>query len=105
AVAVGGEGDPLAVGREARVGVAGAVDGEPLRGRAVLVGGPQVAEVAEDDFAVVVVGVAGELDLGGVGPRGQQAQGGGDRASRGEAREVQSHGSWYSGDEEIVGAR
>src|SRR5262249_28510852 len=76
AVAVGGEGDPLAVGREARVGVAGAVDGEPLRARAVLVDQPQVAQVAEDDLAVVVIGVPGQPDRGRRGGRGQQTEDG-----------------------------
>src|SRR5207248_3471614 len=64
---------PLAVGREARVDVAGAVDGHALGVGTVLVDGPQVAEVAEDDLALVVVGMAGELDLDGLRRRGDQA--------------------------------
>src|SRR5262249_6011020 len=63
---------------EARVDVAGAVDGEPFRIRAVFPSRPQVAQVAEDDLAVVVVGLAGQPDRGGFQP-GRDQQGGDGR--------------------------
>ena len=63
AVAIGGEGDPLAVGREAREDVAGLVVGEALDVGAVLIGDPDIAEVAEGDLALGVSGVAEQLHL------------------------------------------
>src|SRR5262249_26911509 len=59
----------------ARVDVAGLVDRQAARVGAVLLGGPQIAQVAEDDLAVVVVGVPGQLDWRGLRRRpGQQGE-------------------------------
>ena len=80
AEAVAGKSDPFAVGREAGMNVAGGVNREPLRIGAVLVDQPEVAQVAEDDLAVVVIGVADELDLDGVGAKGPAGRRGGPAA-------------------------
>src|SRR5262249_30838116 len=97
AVPVGGERDVLAVRREARVDVAGAVDGEALRAGAVFVDEPNVAEIAEDDFAVMVVGVPGETDLAGGGER--RAQAGGEGCHQGfpthNCSPCPKDGDWY----------
>src|SRR5215472_16754242 len=53
-VAVGRERDPLPVGRKARVDVARLVHGQPLRIAAVFVCHPDVALIAESDFAIVI---------------------------------------------------
>ncbi len=63
ALAVGGESDPVAVGREARVLVAGLVVGEAQDARAVFIGDPDVAEIAEGDFAFGVSGMAEKFHL------------------------------------------
>ena len=62
-LAVAGERDRAAVGREPGVDVARLVDGQALDVLAVLVGGPDVAQVAERDLAVVVVGITHQLRL------------------------------------------
>src|SRR5207302_1924323 len=59
--------------------VAGAVDGEALRVGAVLVDEPEIAEVAEDDLAVVVIGMVREFDIHGLGRCGKQADQQGER--------------------------
>src|SRR5262249_26099489 len=63
AVAVGREGNPLAVGRKARIDVARFVDGQTLQVTAVLVCDPDVAQIAERYFAVVIIGMPQQLDL------------------------------------------
>ena len=82
AITVGREGNPAAVGREARIHVARRVIGDPLHVRAVLVGGPDVSEIAEGDLAGMVVGVPRELDRRGAGGRGPQQGGGKEPAER-----------------------
>ena len=71
ALAIGGESDPVAVGREARKDVARLVVGEALHAGAVLIGDPQVAQVAEGHFAVRIGGVAEQFHLR-LGKRGQK---------------------------------
>ncbi len=60
AVAIAREGDPFSVWREASVNVARSIDSQALDVLAVFVGGPDVAEIAEDDAAVVVMRIANE---------------------------------------------
>ena len=55
AVAVAGKSDPLSIGREARIDVARFVHGQALDVLAVLISGPDVAEIAEDDAPGVVM--------------------------------------------------
>ena len=62
-LAVGGKRDRAAVRGEPRVDVAGRVDGQPLDVLAVLVGGPDVAEIGEGDLAGVIIGVTHQLRL------------------------------------------
>src|SRR5436190_23670835 len=59
AVAIGGEGDPAAVRREARVYFARPIVGDPLHVRAVLVRDPDVTEIAEGDLARAIVRMTG----------------------------------------------
>ena len=63
AVAAGGEGDPVAIRREAWIDVARLVVGEAGDAAAVLVGDPEVAEVAEGDLAFGIGRVAEEFHL------------------------------------------
>ena len=72
AVAVGGEGDPVAVGRVARIDVAGLVVGEALGVGSGIGGGPDVAQVREGDAAFGVCGVAEKFDFGGCDERGER---------------------------------
>jgi hypothetical protein len=60
AVALAREGDPLSVGREASINIAGAVYSQTLDVLAVLVSSPNVSEVSEDDSAVVIMRIAHE---------------------------------------------
>src|SRR3989442_6447631 len=55
AAAVAGKSDPLSIGRKARINVARFVDRETLDVLAVLVGGPNVAKIAESDAPGVVM--------------------------------------------------
>ena len=82
ALAVAGEGNPLAVGRKAGIHVARAVDRDALDVLAVLVGRPDVAKIGERDASRVVVGIADELGLVGCAWRSKRQQHG----QRGEAR-------------------
>src|ERR1039457_6095292 len=70
AVAVTGEGDPLAVRGEARVDIARGVGGDALDVGAGVVGGPDVTEVGEGDAALVVAGVADQFGFTGVADGG-----------------------------------
>src|SRR5205823_4674401 len=100
AVAVRREGDPLAVGGELGVGVAGGVDGEPAGVGAVVVDQPEVAEVAEDDLALVVVRVPGEPDFGGRQPGGRPTKRGYPGEEQGEREDASGVGrehGWPSG--------
>ena len=56
--------DPFTVRRKARMDVAATVDGEPLRLGAIVLARPQIAEVAEDNLTVMVIGMPGQFDLG-----------------------------------------
>src|SRR4029079_13261014 len=61
------EGDPASVGRKSRIDFAGAVVGDALNARAVLVSRPDVSEVAERDAPGMIIRMACELDRAGVG--------------------------------------
>ena len=73
-LAVGGERDRAAVGREPRVNVAGRVHGQAVDVLAILVGGPDVTQVGEGDLAVVIIGIANQLRLAGAGRALQAGQ-------------------------------
>ena len=53
----------MAVGREAWVNVAGAMDSHSLDILPVLVRGPDVSQIGEDDPALVIVRIAHEFGL------------------------------------------
>ena len=78
AVAVGGEGDPVAVGREPRIDIASLVVGNALDARAGVAGDPNVAQVAEGDAAFVVRRVAQQLHVARNGDGEDQAGKGGE---------------------------
>jgi hypothetical protein len=61
AVAIAGKRDPLPVGREARIDVARAVDGDAADVPAAVVRRPDVPEVGERDLTRMVMRVANEL--------------------------------------------
>src|SRR6266852_3378890 len=63
AVAIGGESNPLAVGRKPRIDVARAVHSQTLDIAAVLIRYPDITQVAERDFAIVITGMAQQLDF------------------------------------------
>src|SRR4029078_823437 len=65
AIAVRRECDPASVRRESRVDLTGAVVGDSLNAGAVLVGGPDVSEVAECDAAGVIIRMARKFDRSG----------------------------------------
>ena len=52
------ESDPLSIGREAPVNIARPVHGQALNILAILVGGPDVSEIAEDNPTVVIMRIA-----------------------------------------------
>src|SRR5262249_48620645 len=64
AVAIGGEGNPLAIGREAGIDVPRGVHRDPLYIAAIFIGDPDVAEITEGDFAIVIAGMAQQLYFG-----------------------------------------
>src|SRR5829696_1215457 len=90
AISIGRERDPLAVGGEAWIHLSRHVVGDAVRIAAVLVGGPDVAEIAEGDLSSVVIGVARQSDRrGGGGAVGADQE----QRSRtgGAAQETDSH--------------
>src|SRR4029079_12903845 len=100
AVAVRRKGDPLAVGREPRIDLARQVVGDTVRIAAVLVGGPDVAEIAEGDLAGVIVGMAGQPYRRGGERRGRQREyerRGSGRANNGRSKHIRPPGSLQAG--------
>src|SRR6185295_18998951 len=73
AEAIRRERDPLAVRREARIRLARRVVRDAQHTRAVLIRGPDVAEIAERDLVGAIVGIARELE--GTGRRRRRARG------------------------------
>ena len=59
-VAVAGKRNPFPVGRETSVNVSRAVDRQALHVLTVFVSGPDVAQIAEDDAAVVIMRIANQ---------------------------------------------
>ena len=93
AVTIRREGDPLSVGREARIDVARPIVGQAQRTGAVLIRGPDVAEVAEGDPAGVVIGMARKPDrTGGQGLAAREQDERANQAQRG-CRSMQHHAS------------
>src|ERR1700752_2011408 len=57
-VSLARESNPLPVGRESSINISRPVDRQALNVLAILISGPDVSEIGEDDPAVVIMGIA-----------------------------------------------
>jgi hypothetical protein len=62
-VAVAGKGDPLSIGRKARIGIARFVYRQTLDVLAVFISRPDITQLCKGDAAIVVAGITDELSF------------------------------------------